>query len=134
MTDALDRDRRVDWAAGPADASPADASLDAAARERLVAEGLDASEWSNGPGHRYLAHRHDYDKVIVCTEGRIDFWLRELDRTARLTPGDRLELPSNTLHEATVGRAGVRCLEAHLPPGTLPRRVLHRPGWALGAE
>ena len=101
---------------------------------RLSAEGLEASEWSNGPGELYLAHRHDYDKVLVCVEGRIDVWLREYARTARLEPGDRLELPSNTLHEATAGRDGVRCLEAHLPPGALPRRVLHRPGWALGAD
>ncbi len=101
---------------------------------RLVAEGLASSEWGNGPGDRYLAHRHDYDKVLVCVEGGIEFWLRELSRAARLEPGDRLDLPSNTLHEAVVGRDGVRCLEAHLPPGTLPHRVLHRPGWAFTTD
>ncbi len=101
---------------------------------RLRAEALEASAWGNGPGERYLPHRHDYDKVLVCVEGGIEFRLRELERAAWLEPGDRLELPSNTLHEAIVGTSGVRCLEAHLPPGTLPRRVLHRPGWALGAD
>jgi quercetin dioxygenase-like cupin family protein len=104
------------------------------AMARLAEEGLETMEWGNDPGERYLPHRHDYDKVVVCVAGRIDFWLREHERIARLMPGDRLDLPSNTLHEATAGRAGVRCLEAHLPPGTLPRHVLHRPGWALGAD
>ena len=104
------------------------------ALQRLKTEQLDASSWSNGPAERYLAHRHDYDKVLVCVEGSIEFWLRELSRIARLEPGDRLDLPSNTLHEALAGRGGVRCLEAHLPPGTLPHRVLHRPGWALTAD
>lgn len=36
-----------------------------------------------------------------------------------LGPGDRLELPAATAHGATVGEAGVTCLEAHLPTGTL---------------
>ncbi|MDA8203171.1 MAG: cupin [Chloroflexi bacterium] len=109
-------------------------TLEALAEARLRADALEPSEWGNGPGERYLSHRHDYDKVLVCVEGGIEFRLRELSRVARLEPGDRLELPSNTLHEAVVGDRGVRCLEAHLPPGTLPHRVLHRPGWALGAD
>ncbi|MGO9178306.1 MAG: cupin domain-containing protein [Candidatus Limnocylindrales bacterium] len=100
----------------------------------LGREGLEASEWGNGPGDRYPAHRHGYDKVLVCVEGGIEFWLRELSRVAALEPGDRLDLPSNTWHEAVVGRDGVRCLEAHLPAGTLPRQLLHRPGWALTAD
>ena len=125
-------DRRDSGAAG--DLPDPGPGLRPRAIEQFSAEGLDVSEWGSGPSELYLAHRHDYDKVLVCVEGRIDFWLREHARTARLEPGDRLELPSNTLHEATAGRDGVRCLEAHLPPGTLPRRVLHRPGWALGAD
>ena len=103
------------------------------AEERLAAEGLASTEWGNAPGDRYLAHRHDYDKVLVCVEGSITFGLPELGRRARLDPGDRLDLPSNTLHDAVAGRSGVRCLEAHLGPGMLPRQVLHRPGWGVGA-
>ncbi len=118
------------------DAGPAAggrSTIEDRAEVRLRAEQLEPSAWANGPGERYLAHRHDYDKVLVCVDGSIEFWLRELSRVARLEPGDRLELPSNTLHEAVAGSRGVRCLEAHLPPGTLPRRVLQTPGWALGA-
>ena len=35
-------------------------------------------------------------------------------------PGDRLDLPAGTSHDAVVGPDGVTCLEAHLPAGRLP--------------
>ncbi|MEA2548649.1 MAG: hypothetical protein QOE42_1247 [Chloroflexota bacterium] len=85
----------------------------------LRAEGLDPSSWSNGPGDRYAAHEHGYDKVIVVADGSIAFGLPDLGRTVDLAPGDRLELPAGTRHDALVGRAGVTCLEAHLPAGRL---------------
>ena len=97
---------------------------------RLRAEGLDPSTWSNGPGDRYSAHEHGYDKVIVVESGSIAFGLPDLDETVDLIAGDRLELPAATRHDAIVGPLGVRCLEAHLPVGRLAR-VAHRPagGW-----
>jgi quercetin dioxygenase-like cupin family protein len=88
------------------------------ARERLHAEGLQPSSWSNGPRDRYAAHQHPYDKVIVCGAGSIAFGLPDRDETIDLHPGDRLELPAGTLHDARVGAQGVCCLEAHLPAGT----------------
>jgi uncharacterized RmlC-like cupin family protein len=102
--------------------------LDAAAR--LRAEGLDPSPWSNGPGDRYGAHEHGYDKVIVVASGSIAFGLPDLDETVDLVAGDRLELPAATRHDAVVGPLGVTCLEAHLPVGRVPA-VAHRPagGW-----
>jgi hypothetical protein len=87
--------------------------------ERLRAEGLDPSTWSNGPGDRYRAHDHGYDKVIVVASGSIAFGLPGLRRTVDLAAGDRLELPAATLHDAVVGPGGVTCLEAHLPAGRL---------------
>jgi quercetin dioxygenase-like cupin family protein len=84
---------------------------------RLGAEGLAASSWSNGPGDRYAAHEHGYDKVIVVAAGSIAFGLPDLGRTVELETGDRLELPAGTRHAAIVGPAGVTCLEAHLPAG-----------------
>jgi mannose-6-phosphate isomerase-like protein (cupin superfamily) len=97
---------------------------------RLRAEGLDSSAWSNGPGDRYPAHEHSYDKVIVVESGSIAFGLPDLDETVDLIAGDRLELPAATRHDAIVGPLGVSCLEAHLPAGRLAR-VAHRPadGW-----
>lgn len=86
-------------------------------RARLAAEGLDPGAWSNGPGDRYGAHEHAYDKVIVVASGSITFGLA--DGTLALDAGDRLELPSGTSHDALVGPEGVACLEAHLPVGSL---------------
>ncbi len=94
-------------------------------RDRLTGEGLDPGAWSNGPGDRYAAHRHEYDKVIVVAAGSIRFGLPERAATVDLAVGDRLELPAGTVHDAHVGPEGVTCLEAHRPAGTIavPRRV-----------
>jgi len=92
---------------------------------RLRAEGLDPGAWSNGPGDRYAAHEHAYDKVIVVERGTITFGLPDEGRSVELGEGDRLELPAGTRHDAIVGRAGVTCLESHLPRGSLTR-LTHR--------
>ena len=93
---------------------------------RLRAEGLDAAPWSNGPGDRYGAHEHGYDKVIVVERGSIEFGLPSHGRGVALDTGDRLELPAGTRHDAVVGPSGVTCLEAHLPAGSLTA-VARRP-------
>ncbi len=80
---------------------------------------MSETRWANGPGDTYAAHRHAYDKVLVAESGSITFHLPELGRDEVLTAGDRLELPAGTLHAATVGSAGVSCLETHLPAGSL---------------
>jgi uncharacterized protein YjlB len=98
----------------------------AAAADRLRAEGLDASSWSNGPGDRYGAHDHGYDKVIVVVAGSIVFGLPADGGSVPLDTGDRLELPAGTRHDAVVGPSGVACLEAHLPAGRL-RAIARRP-------
>lgn len=97
----------------------------------MRANGLDPGSWGNGPGDRYAVHRHGYDKVIVVVEGSVAFGLPGLGESGgpvgpmALVTGDRLELPAGTDHDATVGPAGVSCLEAHLPAGTFrtARRV-----------
>jgi len=103
-------------------------------RDRLAAEGLVADAWSNAPGDRYAAHRHGYDKVLVCGRGSIDFELPELGRTASLSVGDRLDLPAGTLHGALVGSNGVTCLEAHLPAGRLSGAPTVTAGWLPETE
>ena len=92
---------------------------------RLRAEGLDPAPWSNGPGERYGAHEHGYDKVIVVAAGSIAFGLPERGEVVDLEAGDRLELPARTRHDAVVGSTRVTCLEAHLPAGRLAE-VAHR--------
>ena len=86
---------------------------------RLRREGLDPRSWSNGPGDRYAAHDHGYDKVLVCASGSISFGLPDRGEVIDLCPGDRLDLPVATRHDALVGDLGVTCLEAHLPAGRL---------------
>ena len=78
-----------------------------------------AARWSNGPHETYAAHRHGYDKVLVARAGSITFHLTELGRDVELHAGERLELPAQTLHGATVGPEGVVCFESHLPAGSL---------------
>ena len=97
-------------------------------RRRMRDEGLEPSAWSNGPGDRYAAHEHDYDKVIAVERGSIRFGLSAEDRSVELAVGDRLELPAGTRHDALVGPTGVTCLEAHLPAGSLPRLAHRSPG------
>jgi quercetin dioxygenase-like cupin family protein len=77
----------------------------------LRSEGLELYRWSNGPGDRYGAHTHPYDKVICVVRGSITFGLP--GESVALAAGDRLELPRDTRHEAVVGPEGVVCLEAH---------------------
>lgn len=87
-------------------------------RERLRGDGLDAASWSNGPNDRYARHEHGYDKVLVCEAGSIVFGLVDRGEAVELRPGDRLDLPAGTVHDAVVAPSGVTCLEAHLPAGT----------------
>ena len=103
-------------------------------RSLLAAEGLVAGSWSNAPRDRYAAHRHDYDKVLVCGRGSVDFELPEQSRTIQLSAGDRLDLPAGTIHAAQVGDAGVTCLEAHLSAGSLSAEPAVTLGWASETE
>jgi len=66
--------------------------------------------WGNGPGHRYGSHVHGKHKVLYCESGGIVFHTAGGDLV--LGPGDRLEVEPGTEHAATVGPAGVECLEA----------------------
>jgi uncharacterized protein YjlB len=96
-------------------------------RVRLAAEGLVAGSWSNGPGDRYGAHDHSYDKVLVVASGSIVFGLPDRGERVALEVGDRLDLPAGTSHDAVVGPSGVTCLEAHIPAGRLSPTPERRP-------
>jgi quercetin dioxygenase-like cupin family protein len=79
----------------------------------MQAEDLYPYSWSNAPHDVYAAHSHTYDKVIYAVSGFISFRLPAENRTLTLHPGDRLDLPAGTVHDAVVGSEGVVCLEAH---------------------
>lgn len=82
-----------------------------AALRTFEQEGCSAPRaWSNGPGDAYGRHAHDYHKVLFCLEGSITFHLDQGD--LRLRAGDRLDLPPDLPHSATVGPHGCECIEA----------------------
>lgn len=101
---------------------------DATLGQRLASQGWRPSPWSNGPGDRYGAHDHAYDKVIVVADGSIRFGLVGEGTAVDLELGDRLELPAGTSHDALVGPDGVTCLEAHGPAGTFATVAYRRAG------
>ncbi len=85
-----------------------------AVREIYTSEGMQPYSWSNGPGDKYNPHSHGYHKVIYVLRGSITWILPGLDKRVETGPGDRLDLPSGTVHAAEVGPQGVTCLEGHL--------------------
>jgi mannose-6-phosphate isomerase-like protein (cupin superfamily) len=83
----------------------------ASASAAFEAEGCAAPRsWANAAGDRYPAHDHTFHKVLFCLEGSIVFHTGHVDMA--LEAGDRLDLPAGTVHAATVGPAGCRCVEA----------------------
>ena len=78
---------------------------------KLEAEAEGAYAWSNGPGDRYGAHSHAYEKVLYCVEGSITFQLEQEGRSLELQAGDRMVLPAGTVHSAVVGPDGCTCIE-----------------------
>jgi quercetin dioxygenase-like cupin family protein len=75
--------------------------------------GLRPSRWSAGPGTRFGTHRHPHHKVLFCVDGEIAFLVG--GTWQRMRPGDRLDLPAGTSHQAEAGAGGVTCVEAFRP-------------------
>lgn len=80
---------------------------------RLRAEATGCYSWSNGPGDRYGAHSHGYEKVLYCVDGSIAFVLEDEGKRLELKAGDRMVLPAGTRHSALVGDAGCTCIEGN---------------------
>jgi quercetin dioxygenase-like cupin family protein len=79
---------------------------------RLRGEATGCYSWSNGPGDRYAAHSHTYEKVLYCVDGSITFVLEAPGaKRIELEAGDRMVLPAGTIHSAVVGPAGCTCIE-----------------------
>ena len=80
---------------------------------KLRAEASGCYSWSNGPGDRYAAHRHNFEKVLYCVDGSITFVLEGEGKRLELKPGDRMVLHAETVHSAIVGTSGCTCIEGH---------------------
>jgi len=78
---------------------------------KLRGEASGCYSWSNGPGDSYAPHSHGYEKVLYCVDGSITFTLEQERRRLELKAGDRMVLPSGTVHSAEVGPGGCTCIE-----------------------
>ncbi|MCC6765806.1 MAG: cupin domain-containing protein [Deltaproteobacteria bacterium] len=97
---------RIAWGDG-------DPPRESALRARLAADGFEVVAWSDPPGRIYTPHRHAHHESLWCVRGSITFHVDGHDY--RLDPGDRLMLPRDTLHGATVGSAGAAYLIGEKP-------------------
>lgn len=79
--------------------------------ERLQAEATRCYSWSNGPGDRYAAHAHTFEKVLYCVDGSIMFFLEANGERLQLGVGEWMVLPGGTVHSALVGPHGCTCIE-----------------------
>lgn len=74
---------------------------------RLEAEGLQPFVFSMEPGETYAFHEHDHDEVRWVVRGSVRFGLGGGEALV-LSPGDRLDLPALTQHDAATAGPG-RC-------------------------
>lgn len=56
--------------------------------------------FSDPPGATYGAHQHDYIEVRWLVEGEVTFGVGAQEYI--LHPGDRLDMPANTVHTARI--------------------------------
>jgi quercetin dioxygenase-like cupin family protein len=83
---------------------------------KLRTEASGCYTWSNGPDDRYAAHSHSYEKVLYCVDGSITFILESEGKQLELKPGDRMVVPTGTVHSAVVGPGGCTCIEGRRQP------------------
>jgi quercetin dioxygenase-like cupin family protein len=77
----------------------------------LEAEGLECALYTDAPGTKYGRHKHDFDDFIVIVSGQMKISVDTHEWVMK--PGDRLDLPANTIHWAEmVGKEEVRYLSA----------------------
>ena len=72
----------------------------------LRASGLRPYPWSAAAAARFARHSHDATKHLYVLDGSIDF------DGLTLAAGEGIVIPAGTPHAATVGDAGVSCIEA----------------------
>jgi quercetin dioxygenase-like cupin family protein len=80
-------------------------------QDMLRAEGLDFDLYSDRPGTKYGRHKHPFEDFIVIVSGKMKL-ITDVN-TWTMKPGDRIDLPPNTLHSAEVlGKEDVQYLSA----------------------
>jgi quercetin dioxygenase-like cupin family protein len=79
--------------------------------EVLRREGLETEMNTDPPGTRYGRHKHEFDDFVVVVSGTLKLYTEKAAWI--LKPGDRLNIPANTLHwSEVVGREEVKYLSS----------------------
>ena len=73
---------------------------------------ITADRWSADEFQEFSVHSHDYDKKLWCAEGSVRFTVKQ--EQFSLQPGDALDLPAGTSHQAVAGISGCVCYEAQI--------------------
>ncbi len=77
----------------------------------LERQGLHCELYSDRPRTKYGRHKHDFDDFIVIVQGQMKLGTDKA--VFVLKPGDRLDLPKNTIHWAEMlGKEEVQYLSA----------------------
>jgi quercetin dioxygenase-like cupin family protein len=79
----------------------------------LAAMNITAERWTAKAGEAFAPHMNTLDKRLWCAEGSIVFTVN--GKPISLQPGDALNLPKLTAHEALAGISGCTCYESPVP-------------------
>lgn len=80
-------------------------------QKHLATMGRESVLYSDLPGTKYGRHKHPFEDFIVIVSGKMKIITAAGEWT--LKPGDRLDLPANTVHAAAmIGREEVHYLSA----------------------
>lgn len=92
--------------------NPSDGAFsEAALRRKLEAMGYRVARYVYDPGTVFPDHRHDVDKIDAVVSGRFRLVVR--GHTRVLGPGEWIEIPRGTVHNAAVmGHEPVISLDA----------------------
>ncbi len=82
----------------------------------LANRNIETERWHADGGEVFAAHQHPHDKRLWCAEGSMNLMVTDPEtgviKSISLQPGDSLELPAGTVHEAVAGISGVVCYES----------------------
>jgi uncharacterized protein YaiE (UPF0345 family) len=69
-------------------------------KKLLKEEGIDSFPWSDSPGSYYYPHQHSEWEIRWLVKGSMK--VKVNSDVLQLSPGDRFELPPNTIHEVWI--------------------------------
>jgi quercetin dioxygenase-like cupin family protein len=80
-------------------------------KKNLVEKGIESELYSDLPGTKYGRHKHPFDDFVLIVQGKMKIVTDTGEWT--LKPGDRLDIPANTIHSAEMmGKEEVKYLSA----------------------